>query len=144
MLDPFETVSLHYPVRTILGVPWEFRKRRIQVLAIRDLLTEPLLPSEFLRRPLIHRGRWLVTARELDSGAVKRFYLENFREFYKPTVLRLGLYYPDQSQPPLIISHRFGVSRQQRQTLAAVIKNLESHDWNGPQLRITVERKGWQ
>lgn len=143
MLKRLEKLLLAYPESTLLQTQWQFRRRRLEVVDVRDLLTEPLTPDEFLRRPLIHRGRWLVRARDLEQQTVKQFYLASTREFYRPTGLRLALYWPDQrDQPPAEwLSRRFAGTRRDRIVLARALASLRQTDFGGFDLRITIDRR---
>jgi hypothetical protein len=85
----------------------------------------------------------LVKATDLDCQQVKQFYLASSQEFYRPTGLRLALYWPDTiGQPPeRIISKRFAALRRDRIVLAKAVTQLLQTDWQGFQLRITVDRR---
>ena len=110
---------------------------------MRDLLFEPLKPAEYLRRPLIHRGRYLVRAKDLLSRQVQQFYLASSLEFYRPTGLRLALYQPgpERAEPETFVSRRFGVSRRERIAMARAICELQAMNWEGFELRITIDRR---
>lgn len=143
MFDRLEHLLIDYPTSTLLQTQWTFKRRRLQVVDVRDLYTNPLTPAEYLRRPLIHRGRYLVKANDLDCQQVKQFYLASSQEFYRPTGLRLALYWPDTiGQPPeRIISKRFAALRRDRIVLAKALTQLLQTDWQGFQLRVTVDRR---
>lgn len=142
MFERLEQLLIDYPTSTLLETAWTFRRRRLQVVGVRDLLTDPLTPDEFLRRPLIHRGRYLVKATDLDTQKVKQFYLASSQEFYRPTGLRLALYWPGVIGPPeRIISHRVAALRRDRIVLAKSVTQLRQTDWQGFDLRITVDRR---
>ena len=143
MFKKLEQLLLHYPHTTLVGTQWQFRRRRLEVVSVRDLLTEPLTPAEFMRRPLVHRGRWLVKARDLEQQQVKQFYLAATREFWRPTGLRAGLYWPcaEGDGPAELLTRRFGTTPRERIVLANALAQLQQIDWQGFDLRITIDRK---
>src|SRR6056297_3439724 len=77
--QPGDEIELHYPVSThvrhIHEAPQRLRNFRIRT--VRDLLREPLLPHEFLRRPYVARSRWLISVTDLDdkTHSFKQIYL---------------------------------------------------------------------
>ena len=143
MLKRLEQLLLDYPTSTLLETDWTFRRRRLQVVSVRDLLTNPLTVEEYLRRPLIHRGRYLVKANDLDSHKVKNFYLASSQQFYRPAGLRLALYWPDRpGQPPAeLLSKRIAGTRRDRIALAKALQQLRREDFGGFDLRITIDRR---
>lgn len=138
-----ELLLLNYPTQTLLQTEWSYRTRRLEVIKVRDLLRSPLTPEEYLRRPLIHRGRWLVKARDLDSEEVKQFYLASSKEYYRATGLRLALYWPnsDGEMYAEVLPHRFAATRRDRIVLALSLIKLKSVDFSGFDLRVTVDRR---
>jgi hypothetical protein len=143
MFEKFDRLLISYPTTTLIESEWEFRRRQLEVVSVRDLLLQPLTPEEYLRRPLLHRGRWLVKAKDLELRQVKQFYLASSREFYRPTGLQLALYWPDQpdSLPASYVSRRFGVSRRERIALARAIGELARRNFDGFQLRVTIDQR---
>jgi hypothetical protein len=143
MLKRLEQLLIDYPTSTLLETNWTFRRRRLQVVSVRDLLIDPLTTEEYLRRPLIHRGRYLVKANDLETQQVKQFYLASSQQFYRPAGLRLALYWPDQSgQPPAeILSKRIAGTRRDRIALAKALQQLRREDFGGFDLRITIDRR---
>jgi hypothetical protein len=143
MFEKFDHLLLSYPTSTLIGSDWSFRRRQLEVVSVRDLLFEPLKPAEYLRRPLIHRGRYLVRAKDLLSRQVQQFYLASSLEFYRPTGLRLALYQPgpERAKPETFVSRRFGVSRRERIAMARAICELQTMNWEGFELRITIDRR---
>lgn len=143
MFEKFDRLLISYPTSTIIESAWDFRHRQLEVVSVRDLLLQPLTPEEYLRRPLLHRGRWLLKAKDLERRKVKQFYLASSREFYRPTGLQLALYWPDQldTPPASYVSRRFGVSRRERIALARAISELSHSNFDGFQLRVTIEKK---
>jgi hypothetical protein len=138
-----EMLLVSYPTSTMVQTEWKFQPRRLEVVKVRDLIKAPLKPDEYLRRPLVHRGRWLVKARDLDRNQVKQFYLASCKEFYRPTGLRLGLYWPgEQEQKPAeVLPGRFACTKRDRILLAIVLARLQKTDFGGFDLRVTVDRR---
>jgi hypothetical protein len=138
-----ELLLLNYPTQTILQTDWTYRPRRLEVIHVRDLIRSPLTPEEFLRRPLIHRGRWLVKARDLDSNQVKQFYLASSKEYYRATGLRMALYWPGETNERYaeVLPRRFAATKRDRIILALSLIKLKSTDFSGFDLRVTVDRR---
>lgn len=143
MFKQLEQLLLHYPDSTLVGKQWQYRRRRLEVVSVRDLLLNPLTPAEFLRRPMLHRGRWLVRAKDLEQQKVKQFYLASSQEFWRPTGLRLALYWPGEESdgPAELLTRRFATTPRDRIVLAKALTELRSCDWQGFELRITVDRR---
>lgn len=143
MFEKFDHLQLSYPTSTLIESNWSFRPRQLEVVSVRDLLLEPLTPAEYLHRPLIHRGRYLVRAKDLEKRRIQQFYIASSLEFYRPTGLRLALYQPgpEKSEPASYLSKRFGVSRRDRIALAKTIAELWGLNWEGFELRITIDRR---
>lgn len=143
MLKRLEKILLAYPESTLLQTQWRYRRRRLEVVDVRDLLLHPLTPDEFLRRPLIHRGRWLLRATDLETQQIQQFYLASSAEFYRPTGLRLALYWPGQpGEPPAEwLSRRFAGTRRDRIVLANALAQMRKTDFSGFDLRITIDRR---
>ena len=143
MFKTSELLLVDYPKSTIIQTNWKFQRRRLEVVSVRDLVKSPLKPEEYLRRPLVHRGRWLVKARDLDENQVKQFYMASCRQFYRPTGLRLGLYWPGkQSKAPAeVLPGRFACTIRDRIVLAAVLAKLRNTDFGGFKLMVTVDRR---
>lgn len=143
MFSRSERLFLEYPVSTLLETQWQFARRELRVVRTRDLWTEPLTPAEFLSRPLIHRGRWLVNSVDLRTNQFRKFYLASSRQHYRTTGLRLALYWPDEPgrTPAEIISRRFAATRRDRLILSRTLIELRHDDWSGFDLRVTIDRR---
>lgn len=143
MLKKLEQLLLSYPTSTLVQTQWKFRRRQLEVVSVRDLVLEPLTPAEYLRRPLLHRGRWLVRAKDLRTLRVQQFYLASSAEFFRPTGLRLALYWPEspQTPPAAWLPGRFAGTRRDRIVLANALAQLRRTDFGGFDLRITVDRR---
>ncbi len=136
MLEPGQRVELSYPrCNTILRIS-DYQLRRVIVQSVRDLVREPLTPAEFLRRPFVRRSRWMIHATEADTGKWRRFYLGASREFFSPSVLRLGLYAPGESRPRKIVGPEFGNTRGCRRKLIRILRFLASQDLDDLSVRV--------
>ncbi len=79
-LQPGRAYSFRYPRINYSGIPSYFETRHVLVTAVRDTRREPLDPQTGHLNPLLCRGRWLVTGRDLDRGAERSFYAESMHE----------------------------------------------------------------
>ena len=80
VLQPGRAYSFRYPRINYTGIPSYFETRHVLITAVRDLRRQPLDPETRQLNPLLRRGRWLVTGRDLDRGAERSFYAESMRE----------------------------------------------------------------
>lgn len=112
----------HYPtttnVRNILES--EFRRREVFIRGIRDLVYWPLTPVEFVRRPLVHRGRYMIRGTDLLSGGIRQFYEVNCLELFRLVPLRVGLF-EEYGQRPTYVFNRTFFSAAERMSLAMAI-----------------------
>lgn len=135
-----DRLTITYPttthVRFVDSARWQ--ARRIECLAIRDLLREPLTPDEFLRRPYILRSRWLIRAADRDSRQLRQFYLGSSHEFASPASLRIGIYEPGDSKPSQWIGREFGETANDRRQLVQLVLRLGRQDLSPASLRITA------
>ena len=69
--------SFCYPRHNYRQLPTTTELRRIEVISIRDVRRNPLDPSTRPLNPLLKRGRWLVTGKDLDKDRERSFYLES-------------------------------------------------------------------
>lgn len=136
MIQPGATVAFSYPVSTLVGVPPEYRRRRLIVQRVRDLWADPITPEEFFRRPFVRRSRWLVWGRDVDRGTMRQFYLGSTREYPAPGLLGVGLYDPDSRQIVRRLPRTFADTRRDRQLLAESLARWCDHDTG--RLRIGV------
>lgn len=96
MLELKSELSIYYPDSTVVEprkINW--KPRSLIVHGVRDLVREPLSPAEFLRRPMLSRGRYLVLGFDQTVGGFRKFYLSNCRDQYRPTTIRLAMYSPE-------------------------------------------------
>ncbi len=56
------------------------------------MVREPLTVAEYRRRPTILRGRYLFRGVDLETGLFRQFYLNNTREMWQESWLRIALY----------------------------------------------------
>jgi len=95
MLEIGQRLVIHYPESTHISAEPEFRRREVIIKSVRDLVRDPLTVEEYCQRTQVRRSRWLVSARDVQLGAWRRFYLGTTREYCRSTPLRLGLFHPD-------------------------------------------------
>jgi hypothetical protein len=76
-LQPGRAYSFCYPRHNYRQLPTTTELRRIEVVSIRDTRRNPLDSSTHPLNPLLKRGRWLVTGRDLDKDAERSFYVES-------------------------------------------------------------------
>ncbi|HEY0982518.1 MULTISPECIES: hypothetical protein [unclassified Schlesneria] len=77
LLKPGRAYSFLYPRYNYQQLPDKTELRRIEVVSIRDVHHEPLDPTTLPLNPLLKRGRWLVTGRDLDKDHERSFYFES-------------------------------------------------------------------
>jgi hypothetical protein len=82
-IRPGAVVSFLYPRYNYLGLPVAVEPRRAKIMAVRDMKGQPLDPTTCQRNPTLRRGRYLVTAEDLDKGEERRFYFESMTEIRK-------------------------------------------------------------
>ncbi len=141
MLPVRTPLQLHYPISTAINCNLEFRPRRLVVYKFRDLVTDPLTIAEYMRRPLLYRGRWLAIAKDLQAGVIRQVYPTTTREHFRVVPVRLGLYDPDKtaSGPVDVISRAYGATVSERTALIRLIHRVRSVDAGGLQLRVLVD-----
>ena len=77
LFEPGRAYSFCYPRHNYQQLPTKTELRRIEVVSIRDTRRNPLDRSTPSLNPLLKRGRWLVTGRDLDKDAERSFYIES-------------------------------------------------------------------
>lgn len=142
MIEPGQTIELTYPDCTLIDALPRFQERRLQVHSIRDLVREPLTISEYLRRPMLARSRWLLQAWDLDRRAWRKFYLGSSREHERPGLLRVGLYRPGDTRPVDLIGRPFGPTHLERRVLARILAEWSQADLGKLQLRVLADDLG--
>jgi len=148
MFSISERIELDYPLDTnVLRVSAsEWRRRYLRVLRVRDLIKEPLTVSEFLDRPLLERSRWLITAKDVHTGTVRRYYPGTARNINLVGSLQLALYEPDGTMPAKFLTKPFGATYEERMILARLAKSFEPQTPRGLLLRVTsheLKLKRW-
>lgn len=136
MYAPDTQIEFTYPESTQVESQTKFRRRRVQIREVRDLILQPLTPEEFLRRPLTHRSRYLLTAYDLDSAQWRQFYLGSSKEHATDGRLKIALYKPGAEKPTKIISRPFEPTRRDRIQLARTLKELRNQSHDGLELRV--------
>lgn len=136
MYAPDTQIELTYPESTQVESKTTFRKRRIQIREVRDLIRQPLTPEEYLRRPLTHRSRYLLTAFDRDCEQWRQFYLGSSQEHATNGRLRIALYRAGAAEPTKIISRSFEPTRRDRIMLARTLKELREKSHGGLELRV--------
>jgi hypothetical protein len=136
MLNPGKVMTLNYPSSTLVGALAEFRRRHMEVISVRDLLSHPLLPEEYLRRPYTRRSRWLVRAFDLDKQQVRQIYLGSSLEHQSPGGLRLGLYEPGADRPGWSHPRLFMPLKSDRRLLAKLVVYADQMEREDLLLRI--------
>lgn len=99
-----------------------FRRRTIYVTKIRDVGQGGLSPVTIKKRPMLNRGRWLITGICLESGQERSFYFEAMQEFQRPTWYTLGLSDPMADGGPDYCYGRFAPTAQDRQRMFRIIE----------------------
>ena len=77
LFKPGRAYSFLYPRHNYQQLPEKTELRRIEVVSIRDIHQDPLDPTTLPLNPLLKRGRWLVTGRDLDKDDERSFYVES-------------------------------------------------------------------
>lgn len=129
-------LRLYYPRRNVVGKSPDWQLRLFSRWSVRDLVTAPLTPQEFLQRPLVRRSRYLWQGRDVQ-GQWRKFYYGATREGWLETQLRLALY--DGSQRIQFLTRPFEPTVRDRILLARVVSRWDGHDFDGLQLRITCD-----
>ncbi len=105
----------------------------------RDLVAEPLTISDYLRRPLIHRGRWLIVGTDTATGQIRQFYLSTTREQYRPLPLRIGIYEAGAKRPTKILFRPFEPTVRDRILLSRLVGRLNEDGTDEASLRIFAD-----
>lgn len=82
---------LYYPRINRVGVDPEWELRTLTIIDRVDLVAHPLPIADYLRRPLVRRGRWLLRAYDHDLGEYRQFYECAFKHCFREPVLRIGI-----------------------------------------------------
>jgi hypothetical protein len=132
-----ERIIFHYPETSHLfgRRQAKFRRREIIVRQIRDLVRSPLSVEEFLRRPMIQRGRYLIVGTDVQSGQLRQFYEASFEERLRELPLRVGYYRKFEMKPEFVLEDEFNTPCE-RTALARAIARGEMASYEG--LRVGI------
>lgn len=86
----FMTQILHYPKRNRIGIEPTWTERRLTIIERIDLRKCPLSIDDYLRRPMVRRGRWLLKCWDHNTQKFRQFYENSFREYWFPEPLKIG------------------------------------------------------
>jgi hypothetical protein len=142
MFDINDEIEIHYPVSThvqYFDTQIASRRRHFVVRRLRDLVTEPLTPEEFLRRPFVRRSRYLVTGTEIESNHWRRFYIGCAEEYMAPSQLRIGLYETNGSRPVALIGRAYEATVPDRNLLRRWLAENASKSFGGLLLRVYAD-----
>ena len=141
MIAPGSKIEIHYPtsthVRWLGQVPRT--RREIEVVRVRDLLSEPLTLDEFLRRPFVHRSRWLALAKDYGLREWRQFYVGSSQEFQAPGTMRLAIYQPGEGKPSQLLGREFLPTVHDRKLMIRLIRRWKSQDHGELQLRVCCD-----
>ncbi|TWT65660.1 hypothetical protein [Crateriforma conspicua] len=136
-INPGDRLSLSYPLHTDIRhiEASGFRRRHIEVRRIRDLVQQPLLPMEFLRRPLVARSRWLISGIDCETSHWRNFYLGSSEEFAAPRALRIAIVCPYTERIEHFVSDQYDQTGADYRELARQLGRMADEEI-APQLRI--------
>lgn len=123
-----DVVSFDYPKSNRLNNRRPtYRRWTICVTGVRDVAKSRLSTESFTRRPLLRRGRWLITGICLETCRERSFYLEAMRGRETKTWFTLGLFDPcEESAEPVYALGTYAPTVQDREFLAKVIAKYDS------------------
>lgn len=137
MFPPGHSVFFHYPIRNLVTARLAFRARNCLVTSVRDLVREPLTPQEFLRRPMIFRGRYLIQG-TCPDGSQRQFYLASSLEHFRPSPHRIAFLGLD-GRLERVVPISFGAAPRDRIRLARQLIRLERTPPPGIVVRVIVD-----
>ena len=126
MFNPTDQIVFTYPLQThvrSIGATG-FQQREVVVRRVRDLVKDPLTPTEFIRRPFVNRSRWLILGQEEGAGHLRQFYLGSSKEFSAPAQLRLAWYELGATKPHEIVYRAIEPTVKDRKALAREIARI--------------------
>lgn len=129
-------IKLYYPRQNIVGKSPDWQLRLFSCWSVRDLVTHPLTPEEYLTRPLIRRSRFLLNGQD-SLGQWRKFYQGSSRENWNEADLRLALY--RNQKRVRLLTRPFEPTVRDRILLARVVGRWSSYDFDDMQLRITCD-----
>ena len=131
MFRRHQKLILDYPNTNKIECGFEYHRREIVIHTTRDLVTHPLTISDFFRRPLLVRGRYLITGWDLRKAEWRRFYLSNSAQFRKESDLKIGVYDEFGQRPKKILEQTFGNTFEDRIALSRVARDAVQSDYYG-------------
>jgi hypothetical protein len=139
MITPGSEIQLSYPDCNLVESLTKLRRRRIRVYSVRDLLSDPLTPAEFLARPFIRRSRWLISGYDLDRQSHRQFYLGSSAEHQCSGLLKVALYDPHSGRPTRTLPRVFGETLRERCLLVDAIRSWADQDLHDLRLGIYAD-----
>jgi hypothetical protein len=116
------TQILHYPKRNRIGVEPVWMPRELSIVERIDLLKKPLTIHDYLRRPMVRRGRWLLRCWDVKSQRYRQFYECAFREFWFDDCLKIGEQIGNKIVP---VSHGFEPTWSDRKQLEIILHQVK-------------------
>lgn len=140
-LQPGDVIVIHYPDTTDVRYPMRHTAgpREIVIRSIRDMVQQPLTIQEFLRRPWVHRSRWLVRAWEPERGQYRQFYLGCTAEFAGPTQLRVAYFDPVLWRPTRVLYRGINPTVADRRLLARTLQKWVGKEVEEMPIRIYAD-----
>ena len=129
-------LKLYYPRQNLVGKSPDWQLRLFAQWSVRDLVTHPLTPEEYLARPLIRRSRFLLHGRD-SHGQWRKFYQGSSRDDWNESDLRLALYRGQQRVR--LLARPFESTIRDRILLARVVGRWSNYDFDDLDLRITCD-----
>lgn len=118
-------LELEYPSCNRVGVPLEYVPRKIEVVDVRSIVTNPLELWSFLERPFARRSATLIYGRDVEvPGDIRKFYWE-CRKGGQDAGLRLVLIdptEPDDSPEPITDAYESTIA--DRRLMVSVAREL--------------------
>ena len=130
MFNPTDQIVFTYPLQThvrSIGATG-FQQREVVVRRVRDLVKDPLTPTEFVRRPFVNRSRWLILGHDKSTSQLRQFYLGSSKEFAAPAQLRLAWYELGGNKPIDIVYRSIEPTVKDRKALSREISRLTAHE----------------
>ena len=139
MLEVGQRIVIHYPKSTHISAEPQFQRREVIIKSVRDLVRDPLTVEEYCQRTQVRRSRWLVSARDVQLGAWRRFYLGTTREYWRSTPLRLGLFHPETNRFEELLGRPFEATASDRILLARTALDWSGRDFDGLKLGVFAD-----
>lgn len=122
---PNEIASFEYPKSNCLNNRRPvYVRRSILVTDVWDMGRRGVAVQTVRLRPMLARGRWLITGTCLDTGQERSFYAESMRDYQRQTWLTLGLFDPLDKSGPILTRGQFAPTATDRRFLARVLDNF--------------------